>query len=107
MGGVATANVSGVHIQDVADAQIKALDPKIADGSKYLLVGERSSWKQIADIVLRDYPNIGAKITTELEGETMPVDTSRSEKELGIEWRSFEEMIHDLVDQQLGFNVTK
>lgn len=103
MGGVATPMVTGVHIQDVADAQIKALSPSIADGSKYLLSGEKASWKEIAQIVVRDYPNIGAKITTELEGESMPMDTSKAEKELGIKWRSFKEIVHDLLDQQLRF----
>lgn len=106
MAGVATPMVTGVHIQDVADAQIKALSPSIPDGSKYLISGNKASWKEIAQIVRRDYPNIGAKIATELEieGESMPMDTSKAEKELGIKWRSLEEMVHDLLDRQLEFS---
>ncbi|KAJ5403720.1 hypothetical protein N7509_003591 [Penicillium cosmopolitanum] len=106
MAGVATPMVTGVHIQDVADAQIKALSPSIPDGSKYLISGNKASWKEIAQIVRRDYPNIGAKIATELEieGESTPMDTSKAEKELGIKWRSLEEMVHDLLDRQLEFS---
>lgn len=103
MGGVAVANVTGVHIQDIADAHLKVLDPRIADGSKYLLSGEKTTWKEIAQIVHRDYPDLGAKITVNLEGESRPTDTSKAEKELGIKWRSFEQMVHDVVDQQIGF----
>ncbi|CEJ53952.1 hypothetical protein PMG11_00283 [Penicillium brasilianum] len=92
----------GVHVQDVAEAHVKALDPKVPDGAKYLLAGKKSDWKGVAQIVHRDYPNLGAKISVEAEGGLLPFDTTKAEKELGMNWRSWEQMIHEVVDQQLS-----
>lgn len=103
MGGVPLAGISGVHVQDVAEAHIKALDPKIKDGSKYLLSGPQTTWKDIARIVHEAYPNVGAKITEQAEGASLPVDTTKAESELGIHWRSWEEIVRIVMDQQLGF----
>jgi nucleoside-diphosphate-sugar epimerase len=100
--GTPTA-ISGVHIKDVAEAHIKALDPKIPNGAKYLLNNDQITWKDVAQIVHRDYPNAGAKISVEAEGATMLSDSSKAEQELGIKWRPLEQMIHELMDQQLGF----
>ncbi|KAE8321375.1 NAD(P)-binding protein [Aspergillus sergii] len=103
MGGVPMAAITGVHIQDVAQAHIKALDPKIKDGSKYLISGPPTTWKEIARIVHTAYPNVGAKITEQAEGASLPVDTSKAENELGIHWRSWEGIVRSVMDQQLGF----
>jgi len=105
MEGVAAGGVSitGVHIQDVAEAHIKALDPKIKDGSKYLLAGKPTTWKDVARIVQKAYPNIGAKLTEDAEGVSTPTNTSKAENELGIQWRSWEDMVRSIMDQQLGF----
>lgn len=103
MTGVSGPSPAGVHIQDVAEAHIKALSPSIPDGSKYLLVGKKTTWKEVAEILHRDYPNLGAKVTAEAGEGYMPFDASKAEQELGMNWRSWEEMIHEVTDQQLGF----
>ncbi|KAJ5502837.1 NAD-dependent epimerase/dehydratase [Penicillium fimorum] len=103
MKGDGTKNLVGVHIQDVAEAHIKALDPKIVDGSKYLLAGPKTTTPEIVRIVRRHYPDSGALISEDTEGVPLPVDTTKAETELGIQWRSFEAMVRDLMDQQLGF----
>lgn len=104
MGGVPLGGITGVHIQDVAEAHVRALDPKIKDGSKYLLSGPQTTWRDVARIVLKAYPNIGAKITEEVEGiPSMPTDTTKAEVELGIQWRSWEETVRSVMDQQLSF----
>lgn len=102
MSGVLTSSLAGVHVQDVAEAHVKALNPNIPDGAKYLLAGTKTTWKEIARVVHRDYPNAGAKISPEAEGGTFPFDASKAEQELGIKWRSWEQMIHEVMDQQLG-----
>ncbi|GKZ24856.1 hypothetical protein AbraIFM66951_001701 [Aspergillus brasiliensis] len=104
MGGVPLGGITGVHIQDVAEAHVKALDPKIKDGSKYLLSAPATTWKDVAQIVLKAYPNIGAKITPEVESTpSIPTNTTKAEVELGMQWRSWEDMVRSVVDQQLGF----
>ncbi|KAJ5824689.1 NAD-dependent epimerase/dehydratase [Penicillium robsamsonii] len=103
MKGDATRSTVGVHIQDVAEAHIKALDPKIVDGSKYLLAGPKTTGPEVARIVRRLYPDSGALISEDIQCVSLPVDTTKAETELGIQWRSFEAMVRDLMDQQLGF----
>ncbi|KAJ5979539.1 hypothetical protein N7501_002881 [Penicillium viridicatum] len=103
MGGVPVAGITGVHIQDVAQAHIKALDPKIKDGSKYLISGPPTSWNEIARIVHTAYPNVGAKIAEQTEGGSLPVDTTKAELELGMHWQPWEEIVRSVMDQQLGF----
>lgn len=103
MGGVSIASITGVHIQDVAQAHIQALDPKIKDGSKYLISGPPTTWKEIARIVHTAYPNVGAKIMEQAEGASLPVDTTKAENELEIYWQPWEEIVQSVMDQQLGF----
>lgn len=103
MTGIPAGSVTGVHVLDVADAHVKALDPEVSDGSKYLISGNKATWAEVAQIVQKYYPNIGAKITADLEGESWPTDTTKAEKDLKIQWRSLEQMVREVVDQQLGF----
>lgn len=98
-----TRNIVGVHVQDVAEAHIKALDPKIVDGSKYLLAGPKTTGPEIARIVHKLYPDSGALISEDFQGASFPFDVTKAETELGIQWRSFESMVRDVMDQQLGF----
>ncbi|KAJ5964943.1 NAD-dependent epimerase/dehydratase [Penicillium vulpinum] len=103
MKGIPPVNTAGVHIQDVAEAHIKALDPKVGDGSKYLLVGPKTTGPEIARIVQELYPDAGAMISENSEVDSVPFDTTKAETELGIQWRSVEAMVRDVMDQQLGF----
>ncbi|RHZ64929.1 putative 3-beta hydroxysteroid dehydrogenase/isomerase [Aspergillus thermomutatus] len=103
MTGKPAGSVTGVHVQDVAEAHIKALDELVPDGSKVLLAGQKASWSDVARIVKRDYPEIGAKITEDIPGQSYPLDTAEAEKVLGMKCRSLEQMIKDVVEQQLGF----
>ncbi|KAE8404071.1 hypothetical protein BDV37DRAFT_283118 [Aspergillus pseudonomiae] len=97
------SQVPGVHIDDVVDAHLKALDPAIPDGSRYLLSGKGTTWKEVADIIQQNYPSLGAQITPHIEEEFLSTDSSKAETELGIEWRSWGQMVRDVVDQQLSF----
>ncbi|KAL5366639.1 NAD(P)-binding protein [Aspergillus floccosus] len=103
MGGFPTGFLTGVHVQDVAEAHIRALHPHIADGSKYLLSGKGTTVPDVAQLVQKLYPDIGAVITEDSQGVLDPVNTTKAEAELGMSWRSFESMIREMVDQQLGF----
>ncbi|KAG0161437.1 hypothetical protein PDIDSM_8971 [Penicillium digitatum] len=88
----------------MAEAHINALDSKIVDGSKYLLAGPKPTGLEIARIVHRLYPDSGALISEDFQGVSFPVDVTKAETELGIQCWSFEEMIRDLMDQQLGMD---
>ena len=102
MTGVPEWHLCGVHIEDVAEAHIKALDSKILDGSSFLLAGRESTWSEVARIVQKDYPGSGAGIVPHVGGEAQPIDSSKAERELGMSWRTWEQMVHEVMDQQLG-----
>ncbi|KAI1316817.1 NAD dependent epimerase/dehydratase [Xylariaceae sp. FL0255] len=95
--------IPAVHIDDVVEAYMKILGSAIVDGSGYLLVGETRGWKKVAEIVQRDYPALGARITRDIGIEFLKTDASKTEAELGLHWRRWEEIIHDVVEQQLEF----
>ncbi|CAG8893371.1 unnamed protein product [Penicillium egyptiacum] len=103
MEGNPTGFLTGVHVQDVAEAHIRALDPKIVDGSKYLLAGKSITGPEVARFMQRLYPDAGAAVTEDAQGVSSPVNTTKAEAELGIKWRSFEVMVQEVIDQQLGF----
>lgn len=97
------SRVPGVHIDDVVEAHLRALDPAIPDGSRYLLAAKGGTWKEVADVIQRDYSYLGAKITPDIEEEFLSTDSSQAEAELGMRWRAWEQMVRDVVDQQLEF----
>lgn len=102
MTGTPSGSITAIHVQDVAEAQIKALDDSVPDGSRFLLAGPKASWSDVARIVQRDYPSLGAKITESIPGTSFPVDTSEAEKVLGMKWRPLDQMVKDVVEQQVG-----
>ncbi|KAF7596851.1 hypothetical protein BBP40_012451 [Aspergillus hancockii] len=103
MTGQIVGNITAVHVQDVAEAHLKALDAEVPDGSKYLLSGEKASWKDVVDILQTDYPGVPFKLGPDAVGNSWPVDTTRAETQLGIKWRSLSSMVHEVMDQQLAF----
>jgi nucleoside-diphosphate-sugar epimerase len=97
------SQVPGVHINDVVEAHLKALDPAIPDRSRYLLSAKGGTWKEVADVIQQNYSDLGAKITLDIEEEFLSTDSSKAEAELGMRWRSWDQMVRDVVDQQLEF----
>ncbi|GAQ46011.1 hypothetical protein AtubIFM56815_007179 [Aspergillus tubingensis] len=94
-------NITAVHIDDVAEAHVKALADNIPDRSSYLLAGKKSNWKDVAEVVKKEYPHLGFKISNDISGESWPVDTTKADTELGMQWRSLEQMTRDIIDQQI------
>ncbi|KAJ5688555.1 NAD(P)-binding protein [Penicillium macrosclerotiorum] len=68
MNGVPARSITGVHIQDVAEVHIKALDPNVLDGTRYLNSGKKATWKEVGEVVQREYSTVGAKIAIEIDG---------------------------------------
>ncbi|KAE9369037.1 NAD(P)-binding protein [Stipitochalara longipes BDJ] len=99
-----TAPAGWVHVRDVADAHIKALKADIETGMEFLLSGSKpaSPWEEIVSFVKSQYPGLGWKLRPPFEGG-WEVDVSRAEQVLQIDWRSKEDMVRDIVEQQLSF----
>ncbi|PYH35833.1 putative 3-beta hydroxysteroid dehydrogenase/isomerase [Aspergillus neoniger CBS 115656] len=99
--GKPLVTITAVHVDDVAEAHVKALADNIPDRSSYLLAGKKTSWKDVAEVVKKEYPHLGFKISSDISGESWPVDTTKAETELGMQWRSLEQITRDVIDQQI------
>jgi nucleoside-diphosphate-sugar epimerase len=92
-----------VNVQDVATAHVRALDSSISDGSSYILAAEQTTWKEVAQLLKKNYADgelFKTYATIFVRGG--PIDGSKAEKELGIDYISLETTIKEVVDQNLG-----
>jgi nucleoside-diphosphate-sugar epimerase len=98
------ALLKAVHVRDVAQAHIRALDDDIKNKS-YLLNGKRMDWKELREWSEKYYPEESKsfKLVSNDQPKVIQTDTSRAEKELGIEWIEPEEMIKEVLDQQISY----
>ena len=98
----------GVHVDDVAEAHIRALAVSLDDGDdgdskgvrSYLLAAKRRSWGDVVRFVRGQYPGVEWALSP-VDSTNYGVETSRAERELGIRFRGMEEQVKDVVDQQL------
>ncbi|GFF81589.1 putative uncharacterized oxidoreductase C513.07 [Aspergillus lentulus] len=95
-----------VHIDDVVEAHLKALDAAILDGSPYPLSGQGRTWRDLADVVQQLYPEPGANLIPDIKEEFLSTDSTKAQAELGMRWRSWDQMLRDVVDRQLEFGKT-
>ncbi|KAH8590063.1 hypothetical protein B0O99DRAFT_580635 [Bisporella sp. PMI_857] len=92
-----------VYIGDVADAHIRALDPSIKSDAKYLVSGQRFTWKDVAAIVEKNFPGVPHKVIPDVNPKIAAVNTSKAEKDLGIKWAAPEKIITEVLKQQLPY----
>lgn len=92
-----------VHVRDVAEAHVKALQRDVPSGTAFLLSGPSFGWDDVVKFVKSEYEG---KIDVNLIGpfsEPPVADASKAERLLGMTWRSMEEIVGDVLDQQLDF----
>jgi len=97
------AALFSVYVGDVADAHIKCLDDSVTKGTKYLVSGTPYTWKDVVEILEKNYPGLPHKLDKESKPIVKSGDTTRVEKDLGIKWTAPEKMIKEVLDQQLAF----
>ncbi|KAF2101525.1 NAD(P)-binding protein [Rhizodiscina lignyota] len=97
-----------VHLWDVAQAHVRALDPSIAGGQSFALnTGglKGSDYNDAKEVVKRDYPEAVEKGMLKPTGKmiTRPLkyDASKTEEVLGFKFRSFDDLVHSMVDGYL------
>ncbi|KAE8386101.1 hypothetical protein ETB97_009392 [Aspergillus alliaceus] len=91
----------GVHIDDVADAHVRALGEGVKGFRAFLLADEARPWGDVKDFLDREYPGRGFK----LQGARTVgyrVDASRAKRELRMEFQGMEKMVGDVLEQQFG-----
>ncbi|PYI03584.1 NAD(P)-binding protein [Aspergillus sclerotiicarbonarius CBS 121057] len=89
-----------VHVADVADAHVKALETDIESGKEFLLSGPAVSWEHVAKFIKTNYPTVDCKLEPPFEGN-WKVDTTAADRILNMQWRSEEKIIDDVIGQQL------
>ncbi len=95
-------STSWVHVRDVADAHIKALEVEVESGKEFLLAALAFPWEDAINFIKSHYPSLNVKLEPPFEGE-WNIDASAAEQILGLKWRSKEATIKDVIDQQLSF----
>jgi nucleoside-diphosphate-sugar epimerase len=90
-----------VHVDDVAYAHVKALDPTVKGGQSFLLSVpmQTGGWNDGIEITKKLFPEAKGKLPLNgsLLSKTNLMDTSKAERELGIKFKPFEEQIKSLV----------
>ncbi|KAF2658602.1 NAD(P)-binding protein [Lophiostoma macrostomum CBS 122681] len=90
-----------VHVQDVAEAQVRAIQSDVGDGKEFLLSGPESSWEEIVGYIQKKYPDLELKLRPPFEGR-WNVDVTAAETILGQTWRSKEAIIDEVIGQQFA-----
>jgi nucleoside-diphosphate-sugar epimerase len=91
-----------VNVHDVADAHLKALDESVEGNQEFLVSAPNFGWGQVKEFVDKKWPGLSALKGSEVSG-AWNLDTGKAERKLGMKWRSLEETVTEVVEQQLGF----
>ncbi|KAL8948255.1 MAG: hypothetical protein Q9222_005540 [Ikaeria aurantiellina] len=96
-----------VHVDDVAKSHVLSLDTQKVEHSQRLFLNsggvQGTAWYLAKEIVKKHYMEDMKKGWLSLDGDqpvnTVKIDSSRTEKELGISFAGFEKQMRDLLDQ--------
>lgn len=91
-----------VHVRDIADAHVKALEVSTESGKEFVLSGPNFSWENAIKYIKDHYPGLDYKLEPPFEGGWV-VDTTAADQILKLGWRSQETVIKNVIDQQLAF----
>lgn len=92
-------------LKDVAAAHVNAIEKPEAGGKRFFITAGQFSNQQMADIIIKNFPQLADKLPAEREsndgfpeGGVYDSDNTRSRQVLGIEYISLEKSIVDLVN---------
>ncbi|KAF7547848.1 hypothetical protein G7046_g8875 [Stylonectria norvegica] len=91
-----------VHVEDVADAHIEAIETDTGRGQGFVLSQPSTNWDEAVKIINQKYADLGCKIVTPLRAD-WTAEVSETEKVLKLNWKSMENILSDVIDQQLAF----
>jgi len=91
-----------VDVREVALAHVKAAEVEEAGGNRFFVVAGKFNNKQLGAALRKGLPDLADKLPTEKtpggdfpEGGLFDIDNSKSQKILGLKYRSFEESAVD------------
>lgn len=91
-----------VHVRDVADAHVKALNADFESGKEFILSCPALSWDEVISYITENYPQLDGQLQGPFE-EATPIQTPAADQILNMRWRSARSIIDDVVKQQLAF----
>ncbi|KAG6002015.1 hypothetical protein E4U43_001193 [Claviceps pusilla] len=98
---------STVHIDDVAEMHVRALDDSIRGNEDFIAAAGPMEWADSFDIVKRRFPKEYGEGVFAFDDAVRPVtstinaDNSKARRMLGMEFKSFEEQVVSLVGHYL------
>jgi nucleoside-diphosphate-sugar epimerase len=95
---------TAVDVKDVAAAHLKALVVNVGRDvavQEFLLNNASWTWERVAEFVKEKYPSLGMKMVGPFNVPP-EVEAKRAEDLLGLRWRTMEETLSSVVDQQLA-----
>ncbi|KAF2867210.1 hypothetical protein BDV95DRAFT_598328 [Massariosphaeria phaeospora] len=100
---------ASIHLDDVATAHVKALDPKVPGNQAYITNSEEpegSKFEQIMEIVARDYSDKVKEGVLSNNGKIVTlkaiVDSKKSQDVLGLKPKGFEQQVKSVIDHYLS-----
>ncbi|KAL7958533.1 hypothetical protein V8C34DRAFT_323939 [Trichoderma compactum] len=91
-----------VHVRDLAEAHVQALEKPAAANQRYLVAVSAYSYRQVCGIIRAKFPELRETTPMGENGAPIPpsyiVDTTKANTDLGIKYRSLEDTIVDAVN---------
>jgi len=90
-----------VDVRDLAKAHVLAYTTEAAANQRYIIAGSKFVYQGVVNFIHKKFPDLRATTPVghpDAIPEVMTLDTSKARKELGIEFRSFEETMEDTIN---------
>ncbi|KAM0325183.1 hypothetical protein ACHAQA_007722 [Verticillium albo-atrum] len=95
---------SFISVDDVATAHILVLNPQIPGNQSFILSTD-TTWEDAKTTAQRDYPSAFEAGIFRMDGTQdvvkVPIDASKTQRVLGLEFRGFEDAVKEVVGQWL------
>lgn len=86
---------------DVAEATLATVTAKMErSGEEFIISGPKISWDDVVSYIKTAYPTWPVSFQPPVD-KPFDVDTSKAERGLGMKWRSMEEIVSGILNQQL------
>ncbi|KAK5081954.1 methylglyoxal reductase (NADPH-dependent) gre2 [Lithohypha guttulata] len=90
-----------VDVRDIALAHVRAMERPDAGGKRFFVTAGFFTNSEVADIIKKNFPDLVSKLPDNYDAQSKEfpykIDNSRSNEVLGLQYRSLEESITDLV----------
>lgn len=94
-----------VHVNDVAEIHVKALDSTVHGNKNFIASAESVKWENLSGVLKQEFPSAFEKGFLKLGGKMVTkdvsFDTTDTEKVFGIQWKGFDEQLRSVVEHYL------